>query len=181
MYIDRLLSMSQQLIWVVWDQRMLRNTGQRHNRVWYWYMHLSRSLSGRWMTARNSAALRGFLLAAPNLHVWLYRADSTLGPFFLSVLWLPALICCLIAQWLLPFTAWYAIYWKASGHGMQRHTVLTEGLKLKWFLNNITAAFSMVHQRVHFSASTPLGPVNHLNFRLTSINKHFKCLLKPDR
>lgn len=118
---DGLQSMSRHLIWMVGDQWISQDTGQRHNRVWHWHMHLSRSLSGCWTAARNSAALRGFLLAALSLHAWLYRAGWTLGPFFLSLIWLSALVHCLIAHRPLPFTALCAICWKASGLVVTSH------------------------------------------------------------
>lgn len=78
--------MSRYLIWTVGDQRISLDTGQRHNRVWHWHMHLSRSLCGCWTAAQDSAAPRGFLLVAPSRRAWLYWAGRTLGLFSISAL-----------------------------------------------------------------------------------------------
>lgn len=140
--------MSRYLIWTVGDQWILQDTGQRHNRVWHWHMHLSRSLCGCWMAARNSAALRGFLLAVPSRRAWLYRAGWTLGLFSISAL---TRCSCPLSH----STEAFAIHcfvcnmlesqWACS-HPVQWHTAVIGGLKLKWLLNNLTTAFSLVHQ-----------------------------------
>lgn len=165
--------MSRCLIWTVGHQWILQDTGQRHNRVWHWHMHLSRSLSGCWTAAWNSAVLCGFYwLHQPVVH----GSTGWVGPwgFFLSLLWLDALVHCLIAQRLLPFTALCAICWRASGlvvtpyNGTQQWLGnlnssgfwITSQLPFLWFISPVL-----------FRASAPLGPYAP-KFSLTCIRKH---------
>lgn len=147
--------MRQYLIWTVGDQWILQDTGQRHNRVWHchWHMHLSRSLCGCWMAARNSAVLRGFLLAALSRRAWLYWAGWTLGLFSISAL--TRCSCPLSHR-----TEAFAI-----------DSFVCNMLESQWLLNNLTTAFSLVHQPHTLSASTPLGQCAH-KFTLTCIHKH---------
>lgn len=140
--------MSRYLIWMVGDQWILPDTGQRHNRVWHWHMHLSRSLCGCWMAAWNSAVPRGFLLAAPSCRAWLYRAGWTLRLFSISAL---TLCSCPLSHnteafAVHPFVCNMLESQWACSHLVQWRTAVIGGLKLKWLLNNLTNAFSLLHQ-----------------------------------
>lgn len=158
------------LIRTVGHKWILQDTGQHYNRVWHRHTHLSRSLSGCWTAAWNSAVLCGFYW----LHQLVVRGSTGwVGPwgFFLSLLWLCSLVHCLIAQRVLPFTALCAIRGWVSGlvvppHPtlLQRHTAMIGEPKLKWLLNNLTTGFSLVHQPCSLDPADPEATCTQIQF-----------------
>ena len=163
--------MSRYLIWTVGDQWISLDTGQRHNRVWHWHMHLSRSLCGCWMAAQNSAALRGFLLVAPSRRAWLYWAGRTLGLFSIS-----ALTRCPVSHSTEAFTIHRFVCNMVESHWACSHP---RTMAQQWLRDLNSSGFWITSQLpflwlispVPYRANTPLGQYAH-RFRLTRIHQH---------